>query len=495
MKLNSFIWQNYAESEQGKKAINLFKEYHDEIFEKYLHQYFLNSKDIGDIVAEFYFNSDYEEAEKNDFVSAQIIFQRLCEEGIALFDEDDKQYDYIEPDFTWYIDYIVPISFWLYLLNPDYFKPYFFIHDADRLMKIADSFNLELPPAPKKADKQARFEYYWQICQIFHQFQEENRLTSAEMCAFLYDFCFKYFENQDNSVIDLPKATQIWLVGGNKVDFEFLDNFQEDDSHFWQGNLDTKRGDIIVMYCLSPRSYIHSIWRAKTDGIVAPFFHWYSSIYIQNGQKITPIPLNQLKNDPYFSQNKLVKKNFQGVNGYPMLVEDYQQLLNLIKQNGDDIDILPQAYAPNYIKNTHLKNEKDVEIQLIEPFLRDLNPNLIWTRQLAVKMGRGEKVFPDYAFLSDPTKGYERASILLEAKFEIKNNSDLEQAFRQVMSYGLRLQANLLIIADKNAIWLYEKNQQGFDRNRYSKFFWKELENAEQFNQINKLMTVYLSIK
>lgn len=488
--LNPFIWKNYIESEQGKKVIELFDNYHDDICNQYIKEYWLKTEDIGNIVAHLYFNSDYDEPEIQDFQSAQDIFQRICETGIVLFDDNDEPYDYIEPDFTWYIDHIVPISYWLYLLHPHYFKPYFFIHNADMLMKIADGFNIELPATPKKSDKKARFEYYWEMCQIFHKFEQENHLTPAEMCAFLYDFCFQYFENQEQN-LPLPQATQVWFVGGNKVDFDFLDNFQADDTHFWQSNLDTKRGDIIVMYCLAPRSYIHSIWRAQTNGIASPFFHWYSSIHIQSGQKITPISLNQLKTDPYFSQNKLVKKNFQGVNGYPVSSEDYHQLLKLIQNNGDDLHLLPQIYAPNYAKNIDLKNEKDVELQLIEPFLMDLNSESIWTRQLTVKMGRSEKVFPDYALLSNSTKGYEQACILLEAKFDIRNNQELEQAFRQVWSYGLRLQANLLIIADKNAIWLYEKNQQGFDRNRYHKFFWKELENPDQFNQIKKLITLY----
>ncbi|PSJ80428.1 hypothetical protein [Neisseria iguanae] len=141
------------------------------------------------------------------------------------------------------------------------------------------------------------------------------------------------------------------------------------------------------MYCLTPRSYIHSIWRAERDGIASPFFHWYSSIYISNGQKITPIPLSLLKNDEHFSKNKLIKKNLQGINGYPLSVDDYHHLIDLIARNVDDISNLPQLFAPSYDKNALLKTERDVEVNLIEPFLKDLDNQKSWVRQLTVKMG------------------------------------------------------------------------------------------------------------
>lgn len=486
--LNRFIWQNYIESKSGQTAIKLFEELDSKIYKNYLFGYFLNSEQINDFVNELYYNSNYQDGEpKNQ--SIDTIIHGLIEMGIILTDEEG-QYDQIMPDFAWYIDFIVPISSWLYLLNPKNFKPYFFIHNADLLTTIADGFGIVLPPMPLKRDKQARFEYYFAVCKVFSKFEQENGLNPAEMCAFLYDFCPKYFQS-NTSRSELPPPTQVWFIGSNKVDFNFLDNFEDTAVHFWQGNLETKRGDILIMYCLSPRSHIHSIWRAEKDGIASPFFRWYSSIYISHGQKITPIPLDTLKNDVYFSNNKLVKKNFQGVNGYPLTVNDYARLLDLIAENGNDTSQLPHLFAPDYSRNLYLKNERDVEISLIEPFLKDLDEQKVWTRQLIVKMGRGEKVFPDYALLSNNKKGYEQANIVWEAKFHIQSNQELEMAFRQVWSYGLRLSADLLIIADKNAIWLYEKNAQGFDRNRYSKFYWKNLEITDEFNQIKKLIRGY----
>ncbi|UZA16059.1 hypothetical protein LP109_10430 [Moraxella bovis] len=149
---------------------------------------------------------------------------------------------------------------------------------------------------------------------------------------------------------------------------------------------------------------------------------------------------------------------------------------------------MPVLFSSSYKGNENLNNEKDVEKFLIEPLLRDLGySDNDWVRQLVVKMGRGEWVFPDYALLSNKDKGFEQAKILFEAKFIIKNHKDFESAFRQVWSYGLRLSAILLIVADKNSLWLFERVNQGFDRHSFSQFYWKELQQSDKFLALNKI--------
>ncbi|PSJ80420.1 hypothetical protein C7N83_06390 [Neisseria iguanae] len=49
MKVNPFIWQNYIESDKGKKAIKLFEKVNPKIFELDLHGYFLDSETINNI--------------------------------------------------------------------------------------------------------------------------------------------------------------------------------------------------------------------------------------------------------------------------------------------------------------------------------------------------------------------------------------------------------------------------------------------------------------
>ena len=45
-----------------------------------------------------------------------------------------------------------------------------------------------------------------------------------------------------------------------------------------------------------------------------------------------------------------------------------------------------------------LGNQRDVKVQLVDPLLRRAGlESGDWVRQLAVRMGRGERVYPDYA--------------------------------------------------------------------------------------------------
>lgn len=492
MPLNQYIWNNYKQTIQGKETISLFIEGNsNKILSTFAKNLFISYQEASDIVEELYnFCTDPVFPEDFDIAVAAGLFQQIATSGITLTYED-AEVELLDPKSTDFLEHIPILSTWLYLEDPNIFKPYFFQHRFDQLTKIADAFELTLPTVPLKRYKQQRFYYYFQLCEVFLAFQKENQLTAPEFCAFLYDFAPNYLEQTVEKEIPLPQPTQVWWIGGNKSggDFEFLDNATPADITFWQGNEDTKRGDILVMYCLSPRSYIHSIWRATADGINDPFFHYYSSIYIGHGQRIAPISIHELKADPHFSQNPLVKKNLQGINGYPLTSEDYQRLQALIQAKDGDLTTLTQLYSHVYEPNKTITNESGVEEFLINPLLEKIGyTSDNWVRQLSVRMGRGERNYPDYAFLIDRTKGYEKAEMLIESKFFIRNNRELEETFRQVWSYGQRLGASKLIIADKDALWIYERKQDAFDRSRYTKLFWKELDQPDNLNRLKKLV-------
>ncbi len=493
MKLNKFLWDNYKETAQGKQAIELFTIGKSiELLRKYADGTKIDIEDSSLFIDELVifthqpilpFVLDVENAEK--------LFNEIVNDGFCIKYEDGNEAYYSPKEFD-FLHLIPVLSTWLFYKYPDFFKPYFFTTRFHLLTEIADVFGIDLPEIPLKRYEQQRIKYYWQLCLTFMKFQEDNQISSPEFCAFLYDFAPKYIEqNQVSDEMELPKPTQVWLVGGNQKggDFEFIDNYKTGQQSFWQGNVDTKKGDIIIMYCLSPRSYIHSIWRATQNGIADPFFHYYSNIYIGEGIKIAPITLKVLKEDTYFSTHPLVRKNLQGVNGYALNNADYKQIQRLIIQNGGNIDHIPQLYSPTFAMNETLKVERDVELILIEPFLKELGYNQNdWERQLPVRMGRGERNFPDYAFLTNKEKNYEIASMLIEAKYWIKNNKELEDTFKQVYSYGLRLSSKILVIADKYAIWVHERQKEHFDRTKYIKKYWKEFEQPDEFSKIKQLI-------
>ncbi|SHL55683.1 hypothetical protein SAMN05444360_102311 [Chryseobacterium carnipullorum] len=490
MKLNKFIWNNYIQTDEAKEIIRIFQDGEiDEISSRYIDNIDFNNEEAANFINNLYeLTSSPELKSIDNYQEAFLFLEDIYNNGVELtFEDGEKEIPLLEDDFTHLISLV---STWLFYEYPKIFKPYFFKNNYDLLTKIADTFHLELPNVPLKRYKKERFLHYLDLCKCFNKFQEKNELTDFEFCAFLNDFAPKFV--QENEEKELPEPTQVWWIGGDKYgqDFEFLDtNLNSDISSFWQGNIDTRKGDILVVYCLSPRSYIHSVWRAKRDGIADPFFHYYSNIYITNSQKVPPVTIHELKNDEHFSKNPLVRKNLQGINGYPLSSEDYLRLQQMFNEKGFDSSILPQLYNYTYSQNIELKNEREVEINLIEPFLKKIGyVEKDWVRQLPVSMGRGERNFPDYVFLADKTVGFEKASTLIESKYHIKNNKELEETFKQIWSYGQRLSAKTLIIADKDSIWIYLQNNNSFDRTKYKKYFWKELENSDKYNEIKKLI-------
>lgn len=317
--INKFVWDSYLNS-TGKEVVDRFQSgdsteivkffktnEHDVDWVEYIAE---GAKDFENIVFPQLPNL-------TTIADVGIFLQELMSKPMkvewTLLDNTKEIMTY-NPDR--YIDELSEISTWLYLHYPILFKPYFFEDKFSLLIQIGDAFGIDLPAVPLKQYKFERLLYYAKLCETFYKFQEENKMTPAEFCAFLYDFAPKYLASSDSVKNEIPPATQIWMVGGDRRDFRFLDSAGDQDTSTWQGNVDTKIGDIIIMYCRTPRSYVHSIWRAVSNGTADPFFQYYSSIRIGNKKLVKPVTLNELKSDQYFSKHPLVRKNLQGVNGY-----------------------------------------------------------------------------------------------------------------------------------------------------------------------------------
>lgn len=117
----------------------------------------------------------------------------------------------------------------------------------------------------------------------------------------------------------------------------------------------------------------------------------------------------------------------------------------------------------------------------------DWYENKDFIRQLPIHAGRGHRVFPDYALHYDNKPDYEKASVLIEAKLYMKNNQEIEEAFKQARSYANILESPVIVLCDKQCLLVYEKKD-SFDRDRYTKYYWSELDNSDKFNELkNKL--------
>ena len=491
MELNQFIWNNYKESKEGQEVIKLFEEgYLDDILSKFAVD---KNKDL-----DYYLNIlidiiDY--AEIPNEIELKDLYLYILEKGLKGFDDEkEEKFNIFYPkEYEFIISVIEPLSLALFNLKEEgeieepIYIPYFFQLNFAKLQKIADTFNVELPKVPLRKDKRERALYYLEFCKLWNEFRKQNNLTIFELCAFLYDFAPKFIGKEKEE--ELPEPTNIWITGGGvkNGDYKFLSEAKADTTSFWSGNEDAVKGDIILMYCLSPKSSIEFVCRAVTDGIRDPFFWYYGETYIGHIQHIKPITLAEIKTDGHLKELPIVRKNFQGVNGTRLHNEDYTRILEILEQKGEDISQLPKLSSANFTPNQDCKNEREVEVRIVEPFLKDLNySENDWVRQLPVRMGRGERNFPDYVFFAETKKGYERGKMILETKFYIKSNAELEETFQQAQSYALRLNADRIVICDKDYIWVYTKKNNNFDRTKYLKYNWQEMNNPEIFNTVKK---------
>lgn len=486
MKFNQYIWNLYKQSSDGQKAIKEFKNAAFEVAEiKIVFKYNPRMKlwldnamarlSIQDFCESMWCYNIEESPDKErprTLEEARDYYEEVVSRGYW----EDGEIIIPRNDYNTMLNNIVWISFLLYYFEPIFFFPNIFVYRFFDLNKIADAFNIELPPIPPKSDYKARCMYYWELCEVFYKFRVENNLSPAELCAFLYDFAPNYIQKEK---AEIPKAAQVWCIGG------LIDTAEIYDTTFWQANPETKKGDILIHYETSPISAITCLWIAQTDGVIDPFFHYYSNTYIGGKIDIPHITLKELQADEYFSKHPLIRKKFQGVNGWPMSSEDYSELLRMIKAKGFDTDILPKLYALTMPENVNIKEERDVELQLLEPLLNSMGwyENKDFIRQLPIHAGRGHRIFPDYALHYNNKPDEEKAKVLIEAKLYMKNNQEIEEAFLQARSYACLLESTVIVLCDKQCLIVYEKKQ-SFDRDSYKKYYWEELENPDLFNEL-----------
>ena len=152
MKLNKFIWNNYKQSEQGSKTIDLFEKGNtDKILGEFLGTLDVNPEYVPTWVSNFIENVTFPTISQDlSAEEAEFFFYDIVEKGIVLTYEDGEieNIGHESPDLI--LDLISIISMWLFTKYPDYFKPYFFKSRFKLLTKIADTFNIELPEVPLK---------------------------------------------------------------------------------------------------------------------------------------------------------------------------------------------------------------------------------------------------------------------------------------------------------------------------------------------------------
>lgn len=484
MKFSKFNWDNYRQTRRGQEKILEFSELGKADDARLVNQVrqatpdaftFFSEESFIDAVNffEYAYGNMFERFRVENIEQACNLYATLAETEIK-----DERGHLVMPagDYQFLLQANIALSYVLNFFFPEFFIPNLFCFNFESFVRLSDCYeDIELPPIPQKSDYRLRYLYYGEMLLALYDFRKKQNLSNQELCAFLYDFGPASIEQEDKAKL-LPQPASIWLIGGN----------QEEPSGIWQCNEETKRGDIILYYRKAPTSAITHIFRADSDGLIDPFFHYYSKVKICCPIRIPNISSDFLKTDGYFSEHPLVKKNFQGVNGWPFKYQDYQRLLEILTGKGLDVSVLPDLPEADLDTNVPVRLEKDVEEKLLNPYLKECGvTEEDYIRQMPLHMGRGDVKYPDYAIYPCTDEGYETARILVEAKLEIRNNSGREEAFKQARSYGLRLQSEYIILCDRNYMWIY----QGADRVNYERYSWKELKKAEIFAKMKQIFT------
>jgi hypothetical protein len=373
----------------------------------------------------------------------------------------------------------------LHFIKPEYFFPYFFVDHFFKLDSIFNEFSIPLPNIPSKVKHEERLYYYFELCKSLFEFRNNHNLSPIELNIFLYYFSKNIIENIDIRENNFPEPSKVYISGATKIDCtETIEKSNDQTKTLWAGNVNTLPGDIILIYGVAPFSQINSIWRAVSKGFLDPFSYWYNLIWVGNPVKIPSISYQELVDNEIWGKKSIVKSHMQGISGVQCTVEEYNEILNLVKSKGFNPEKLPRIKGPQLFVKAELNIERDVEVYLLEPFLNRLGfSEKDWIRQMPLRMGRGERIYPDYAIKANKKRGEETAEFIWEAKLRITNQKQLLEDFFQAKSYALRLNAYGLGLVAIEGIWLsYKKDSFMFDK--IKKYAWEEINNSDIFNKI-----------
>lgn len=514
-KISQIQWNRYKNSSEGKETIALFKKVQSPEFgfkemldlaKRFDPQFFYNSGDAGDgyFIRQLQYYDGKVRQLRQITHGSEDYTDLYCDLLGLLIGEPYQPLEVISQqlfkDILW-DNWMITLL--LYKHIPEAFFPNFFVMQFIYLREIADKYDIELPDVPKRFDYRARNIYYMDICNALKSFAYDNGITDMpELSAFLYDYEVPLVKENlaTDRKEDFPDYPgQVWIIEGNYTAGE-----KEMTYGFWQANELTEKGDVLLFYETSPVKALTSIWIAQEDGVVDPFFHYYSNTYI--GNKIT-IPSEQaltykeFKESEYFKnrdkKGNYVSKNFQDVSGWPVTSDDYKEITRMLESKGFDITLLPKLFEPTKVGDHVIKKEADVSKELLIPLLNNMKwyLDVDFEDEVEFNAGRGKTGFssdkrPDFCLHIKRKNDDIEAKVVIEVKKHMKNNKEIHANFVQGRSYAKWGAAKVLVLCDMKQIRVYQRNKKNeFDENDYIKYSWLDTENPDKLAELKRLLS------
>lgn len=501
--LNPFVWELYLNSAEGQTAVQYFEGLHDYTKNE---GYLLPLHGVNDWLEAQYEDTQFpwtlgempgdastliqrvmDYARKHSVDTPEQVHSFLTElvtsSGLQLSDEPD---DVMNLD-TAFADMSM-VTLALHLAHPEVFVPYSFSGRYYVFLRIAAQFGIPLPPVPAKKEHLERWLYYAHYCSALQEFRRNHEMTVPQLLAFLNNFAAYYVLSMESS--ELPEPRNAWLlIGGGEQDGDYgdLENTEEEAKFNWQGSLDMRRGDVGVMYIRSPVKAVHSLCRVVEDAYEDPFFHYKQAVQLGQFQKVPRIPFRELAAAPVMAQSQHIKRNLQGMSGQMLSRSEYLDILDLLKAKGFDLAQAPQLPEESAVNLTELANERDVERLLLEPLLKRMGVT-DWVRQLPVRMGRGERVYPDYAIGVTGQFPEQRVRALVEVKYRAPGERAWRDAFLQAKSYALRLGARTLLLAAAEGVRVYRRAQDDFTFSSGKEYRWDDLREGRTLIEVRNAL-------
>jgi len=107
-----------------------------------------------------------------------------------------------------------------------------------------------------------------------------------------------------------------------------------------------------------------------------------------------------------------------------------------------------------------------------------------WVRQYRVRMGRGERVRPDYAIGFQGVAGEEIVQMLVEAKHRISTSKALHEAYVQARSYAERLRAHTMVLCAVEGLWIFRRIHGSFSSEIFEQFGWLQANEGKHLDDL-----------